>query len=116
MGLNLRRSASNDGKPAQGTVRLDAYHQGNEIVIEVNDDGRGIDRERLIAKAVERGLLKPGDASVLGEADINNLIFHPGLSTAQEVTSISGRGVGMDVVKTVHGKTERHGQHSHDLG
>jgi two-component system, chemotaxis family, sensor kinase CheA len=90
-----------DGKPAQGTVTLDAYHQGNEIVIEVTDDGRGIDRDRLIAKAVERGLLKPGDAAVLGEVDINNLVFHPGLSTAKEVTSISGRGVGMDVVKTV---------------
>jgi two-component system chemotaxis sensor kinase CheA len=91
----------NDGKPAQGTVTLDAYHQGNEIVIEVTDDGRGIDREKLIAKAVERGLIKQGDAAALGEIEINNLIFHPGLSTALEVTSISGRGVGMDVVKTV---------------
>jgi two-component system chemotaxis sensor kinase CheA len=91
----------NDGKPAQGTVTLDAYHQGNQIVIEVTDDGRGIDRDRLIAKAVERGLLKPGDAAVLSENDINNLVFHPGLSTADQVTSISGRGVGMDVVKTV---------------
>jgi two-component system chemotaxis sensor kinase CheA len=100
-GIESPAERINDGKPAHGTVRLDAYHQGNEIVIEVSDDGRGLDRERLIAKAVERGLLKPGDASVLGEADINNLIFHPGLSTAQEVTSISGRGVGMDVVKTV---------------
>ena len=90
-----------DGKPAQGTVTLDAYHQGNQIVIEVTDDGRGIDRDRLIAKAVERGLLKPGDAAVIGETEINNLIFHPGLSTADEVTAISGRGVGMDVVKTV---------------
>jgi two-component system chemotaxis sensor kinase CheA len=90
-----------DGKTAQGTVTLDAYHQGNEIVIEVTDDGRGIDRERLIEKAVERGLLKPGDASVLGDADINNLVFHPGLSTAKEITAISGRGVGMDVVKAV---------------
>ncbi len=90
-----------DGKPAHGTVTLDAYHQGNQIVIEVSDDGRGLDRDRLIAKAVERGLLKPGDATVLGETDINNLIFHPGLSTADQVTSISGRGVGMDVVKTV---------------
>jgi two-component system chemotaxis sensor kinase CheA len=90
-----------DGKPAHGTVTLDAYHQGNQIVIEVTDDGRGIDRDRLIAKAVERGLLKPGDAAVIGEVEINNLVFHPGLSTASEVTAISGRGVGMDVVKTV---------------
>ena len=91
----------NEGKPAQGTVTLDAYHQGNQIVIEVTDDGRGLDRDRLVAKAIERGLLKQGDAAVMSETDINNLIFHPGLSTADQVTSISGRGVGMDVVKTV---------------
>jgi two-component system chemotaxis sensor kinase CheA len=100
-GIESPTERINIGKPAQGTVTLDAYHQGNEIVIEVSDDGRGIDRERLTAKAVERGLIKPGDAAVLSDADINNLIFHPGLSTAEQVTSISGRGVGMDVVKTV---------------
>ena len=100
-GIESPAERINDGKPAQGTVTLDAYHQGNEIVIEVTDDGRGIDRDKLIAKAVERGLIKQGDAAMLGEIEINNLIFHPGLSTAQEVTSISGRGVGMDVVKTV---------------
>jgi two-component system chemotaxis sensor kinase CheA len=100
-GIESPAERINDGKPAQGTVTLDAYHQGNQIVIEVADDGRGLDRDRLIAKAVERGLLKPGDAAVLGENDINNLIFHPGLSTSEQVTSISGRGVGMDVVKTV---------------
>ncbi|HSK44288.1 MAG TPA: chemotaxis protein CheA, partial [Candidatus Binatia bacterium] len=100
-GIESPAERINAGKPAQGTVTLDAYHQGNEIVIEVTDDGRGIDRDKLIAKAVERGLIKQGDATVLGEIEINNLIFHPGLSTAQEVTSISGRGVGMDVVKTV---------------
>ena len=100
-GIESPAERINDGKPAQGTVTLDAYHQGNEIVIEVTDDGRGIDREKLIAKAVERGLIKQGDAAVMSEADVNDLIFHPGLSTAQEVTSISGRGVGMDVVKTV---------------
>lgn len=100
-GIEAPAERINDGKPAQGTVTLDAYHQGNEIVIEVTDDGRGINRDKLIAKAIERGLLKQGDAAMMGEADINDLIFHPGLSTAQEVTSISGRGVGMDVVKTV---------------
>ncbi|HEY2116206.1 MAG TPA: chemotaxis protein CheA [Candidatus Angelobacter sp.] len=100
-GIESPAERINDGKPAQGTVTLDAYHQGNQIVIEVSDDGHGLDRERLIAKAVDRGLIKPGDAAVMGEADINNLIFHPGLSTAHQVTAISGRGVGMDVVKTV---------------
>jgi len=91
----------NEGKPAQGTVTLDAYHQGNQIVIEVSDDGRGINRDKLTAKAVESGVIKQGDAAILGEAGLNELIFHPGLSTADAVTSISGRGVGMDVVKTV---------------
>ncbi len=91
----------NAGKPAQGTVTLDAYHQGNQIVIEVSDDGHGIDRDKLIAKALERGILKAGDVPLLSEADVNDLIFHPGLSTAEQITAISGRGVGMDVVKTV---------------
>lgn len=100
-GIESPAERINEGKTAQGTVTLDAYHQGNQIVIEVSDDGHGIDRDRLVAKAVERGLIKPGDAAVLGETDINNLIFHPGLSTADHVTAISGRGVGMDVVKTV---------------
>jgi len=91
----------NAGKPAHGTVTLDAYHQGNQIVIEVSDDGRGIDREKLVAKALERGMLKAGDVPLLSDADVNDLVFHPGLSTARQVTAISGRGVGMDVVKTV---------------
>jgi two-component system chemotaxis sensor kinase CheA len=100
-GIESPTERINDGKPAQGTVTLDAYHQGNQIVIEVTDDGHGLNREKLLAKAVERGLIKRGDAAVMNEADVNALIFHPGLSTASEVTSISGRGVGMDVVKTV---------------
>ncbi len=100
-GIESPAERINDGKPAHGTVTLDAYHQGNQIVIEVTDDGRGIDRAKLTAKAVERGLIKASDAALLGEADINDLVFHPGLSTAEQVTAISGRGVGMDVVKTV---------------
>ncbi len=89
------------GKNPQGTVRLHAYHQGNQIVIEVADDGRGIDRNRLVAKAIEKGVIGADEASRLTEAEGLNLIFHPGLSTADEVTEISGRGVGMDVVKSV---------------
>lgn len=89
------------GKPVQGTVRLAAYHQGNQIVIEVADDGRGIDRDRLVAKAIEKNLLGQADAGSMTEQDALDLIFHPGLSTADQVTSISGRGVGMDVVRTV---------------
>jgi two-component system chemotaxis sensor kinase CheA len=89
------------GKSAQGTVRLAAYHQGNQIVIEVGDDGRGIDRDRLVAKALENGLLSQAEAAAMSEQEVLDLVFHPGLSTAEEVTSISGRGVGMDVVKSV---------------
>jgi two-component system, chemotaxis family, sensor kinase CheA len=89
------------GKPAQGTVSLEAYHQGNQIVIEVTDDGRGIDRNKLLAKAVARELINQSDAALLSEQEALNLVFHPGLSTADQVTTISGRGVGMDVVKTV---------------
>ncbi|HET9280873.1 MAG TPA: chemotaxis protein CheA [Candidatus Angelobacter sp.] len=100
-GIESPAERINDGKPAHGTVTLDAYHQGNQIVIEVTDDGRGIDRDKITAKAIERGLLKASDAALLGETDIHELIFHPGLSTAEQVTAISGRGVGMDVVKTV---------------
>jgi len=89
------------GKPPQGMVRLEAYHQGNQIVIEVTDDGRGIDRNKVIAKAVARDLISQADAALLSEQEALNLVFHPGLSTADQVTTISGRGVGMDVVKTV---------------
>ncbi len=89
------------GKTAQGTIKLDAYHQGNQIVIEVSDDGRGIDKTRLVEKAIERGVVTAADAAAMSEGQILSLIFHPGLSTAEQVTTISGRGVGMDVVKTV---------------
>jgi two-component system chemotaxis sensor kinase CheA len=91
----------NLGKPAQGTVRLNAYHQGNQIVIEVEDDGRGIDRAKLATKAIERGIFSPADIAQFGEQELLNLVFHPGLSTAEQITAISGRGVGMDIVRTV---------------
>ncbi len=89
------------GKPARGTVYLNAYHQGTQVVIEVRDDGRGIDLELIRQQAVRSGLLKSGDAERLTEQDVLNLIFEPGFSTASEVTEVSGRGVGMDVVRTV---------------
>jgi two-component system chemotaxis sensor kinase CheA len=89
------------GKPARGTVYLNAYHQGTQVVIEVRDDGRGIDPAKLRSQAIRRGMLKDADAARLSEQDVLNLIFEPGFSTATEVTEISGRGVGMDVVRTV---------------
>jgi two-component system chemotaxis sensor kinase CheA len=89
------------GKPARGTISLNAYHQGTQVVLEVKDDGRGIDLEMVRKQAVQSGLVKEEDAQRLLEQDILNLIFEPGFSTAAEVTEISGRGVGMDVVRTV---------------
>lgn len=89
------------GKSARGTVKLNAYHLGNQIVIECSDDGRGIDGSKLLKKAVERGVVAADEAVRLSESEIMNLVFHPGLSTAECVTEISGRGVGMDVVRTV---------------
>ncbi len=84
------------GKPRQGTVRLSAAHEGAEVAITVSDDGAGLDSDRIRQKAVESGLISP-DAT-LPEGELHRLIFHPGFSTAQQVSAISGRGVGMDVV------------------
>ncbi|HKW76302.1 MAG TPA: chemotaxis protein CheA [Terriglobales bacterium] len=89
------------GKHPQGRITLAAYHQGNQIVIEAGDDGRGIDRDALVQKAIQRGLIKQSEAAALSEEEALDLMFRPGLSTAEQVTSISGRGVGMDVVKGV---------------
>ncbi len=87
------------GKPPRGTVRLDAYHEGDQVVIEVSDDGHGIDRSKILAAAIERGIVTPTGATQMNDAEIMNLIFTPGFSTAGEITEISGRGVGLDVVK-----------------
>ncbi len=85
------------GKPAHGTVALNAYHDSGSIVIEVTDDGGGLKKDRILAKALERGLVEPG--RTLSDKEIFGLIFEPGFSTAEQVTNLSGRGVGMDVVK-----------------
>jgi two-component system chemotaxis sensor kinase CheA len=88
------------GKSARGTIRLNAYHQGNQVVIEISDDGRGISHEKLVRKAIQSGVVTEKDARAFSHDEILNLVFQPGLTTAEEVTEISGRGVGMDVVKT----------------
>jgi len=85
------------GKPEQGVLALNAYHQSGSVVIEISDDGRGLNTDRILRKAVERGLVEP--EVQLAERDIFNLIFAPGFSTAEKVTDLSGRGVGMDVVR-----------------
>jgi len=95
-GIELPADRLAKGKPEHGTITLSASHQGGSILIEVRDDGRGLSREKLIKKARERGIDAPDSMS---DADVWNLIFAPGFSTAEVVTDVSGRGVGMDVVK-----------------
>ncbi len=93
-----RRTA---GKATQGIVKLNAYHQGNQVVVEVSDDGRGIDAKKIRAKAIELGLTTPEEAARLSDTETLDFIFRPGFSTAEQVTEVSGRGVGMDVVQSV---------------
>jgi two-component system chemotaxis sensor kinase CheA len=96
-GVELPDEREAAGKPRRATIRLSAEHSGGEVLIRILDDGKGIDPDVIRAKALERGLISP--ESDLSRADILNLIFEPGFSTAKQVTSVSGRGVGMDVVK-----------------
>ena len=88
------------GKPPGGTLAINAYHKGNHVVIEVEDDGAGMDPEKILQSAIERGVVNEETADELTTEEIRRLIFVPGMSTAETVTDISGRGVGMDVVKT----------------
>jgi two-component system, chemotaxis family, sensor kinase CheA len=92
------------GKPARGTIFLKAFHQGSQVVIEVRDDGRGMDAVQLRTRAIEKGILKHDEARRLSDQEAFNLIFEPGFSTAAAVTEVSGRGVGMDVVRSVMDK------------
>jgi two-component system chemotaxis sensor kinase CheA len=89
------------GKPARGTIHLNAYHEGDQVVIEVSDDGMGLDREKIVRRAVEREIFTAEEALRLSESEALQLIFKPGFSTKDEITEISGRGVGLDVVKSV---------------
>jgi two-component system, chemotaxis family, sensor kinase CheA len=100
-GLEPAEERKKAGKSPQGTLRLSAYHQGNQVIIEVSDDGRGMDAQRIKAKAIELGLVTKEDARRLNEAEIFDFVFRPGFSTAEQVTEVSGRGVGMDVVQSV---------------
>jgi two-component system chemotaxis sensor kinase CheA len=95
-GIELPQVRTQSGKTAHGTITLSAWHQGGSVVIEVRDDGKGLSREKLLSKARERGLSAPDS---LTDTQVWNLIFEPGFSTADVVTDVSGRGVGMDVVK-----------------
>ena len=88
------------GKPSQGIVTLEAFHRGNSILIEIRDDGKGLDVEKIRTKAIEKGLLSASDAEKLTPHQVYQLIWEPGLSTAEKVTEVSGRGMGMDIVRT----------------
>ena len=88
------------GKPRMGTVNLSAYHEGNHVVIEIKDDGAGMDPDKLKRKAIEKGVITVDEANSMDDKQAFSLIFKPGFSTAEKITNISGRGVGMDVVRT----------------
>ncbi len=99
-GIELPERRIACGKSPRGVLRLNACHEGGQMIIEINDDGGGIDTNIVRAKAIERGIISNQQASTLSESDLTHLILLPGFSTAASVTNVSGRGVGMDVVKT----------------
>ncbi|MBI3584784.1 MAG: chemotaxis protein CheA [Nitrospinae bacterium] len=99
-GIEMPDERISAGKDKVGQVRLSAYYEGNNIVIEIKDDGKGMDVDRIKEKAVEKGMITPEEASRMSKKDVISFIFAPGFSTAKKVTDVSGRGVGMDVVKT----------------
>ena len=96
-GIESPQERTRQGKPAHGTIRLNAYHKAGNVVIEVSDDGHGLDRDRILAKARERELIAPD--TVIDQTQIDELIFMPGFSTSETVSDVSGRGVGLDVVR-----------------
>jgi len=98
-GLEIPAERKAAGKPPFGQLRLHAFHEGGQVVIEVSDNGAGIDPQRIAKKAIEKGMASEEEIARMNEKDIVRLIFQPGFSTAEEVTDISGRGVGMDVVR-----------------
>ncbi|AEH50777.1 chemotaxis protein CheA [Pseudothermotoga thermarum] len=100
-GIESKEERLAKGKPAVGTVVLSARHEGNNVVIEVKDDGRGIDRNAVLKKAIEKGLITEAQAESLSDEKVYEFLFLPGFSTKSEATELSGRGVGMDVVKNV---------------
>lgn len=100
-GIESREERLAAGKPERGSLRLNAFQKGSQVVIEISDDGRGIDREKLVRRAIEQEFLTAEGAERLSDTEAFNLVFLPGLSTADAVTEVSGRGIGMDVVHAV---------------
>jgi len=99
-GIEFPDDRKKGNKPETGHILIRSFHEGGQVVIEVSDDGRGLNRQRIVQKAIEKGLMNAEKASKLTDREICAIIFLPGFSTAQQVTAVSGRGVGMDVVKT----------------
>lgn len=99
-GLESAEVRRERGKPETGTIRLDAYQEGNNVIIEVSDDGNGIDTEAVKAKAIERGVVTADQAETMSQKEIVDMLFMPSFSMAKQITDISGRGVGLDVVKS----------------
>ena len=99
-GIETPEERKSKGKPSTGQIELKSYHEGGQVIVEVKDDGRGLNREKLIKKAVQKQIFTESEARLMSDKEVFALIFYPGFSTAESVTNLSGRGVGMDVVKT----------------
>ena len=100
-GIEVTEERRKKGKPEKGTVRLDAYHHASHVIISISDDGAGIDPQKVKDKALKQGIISSAEASRLTDSETIDLVFRPGFSTAEEITEISGRGVGLDVVRSV---------------
>ena len=99
-GLETPKERVSNGKSEQGVIKIRAFHEGGYVAIEIKDDGRGINKQKVLGKAIEKGLTSEDESNTLTDKQIYNLLFNPGFSTAEKVTNISGRGVGLDVVRT----------------
>src|SRR5690625_3462531 len=99
-GIEMPEDRVNKGKPAQGTIQLRAFHSGNHVFIEISDDGAGIDKHKVLQSAISKGVITEDEATLLSDQQVYELIMESGFSTSKEVSDVSGRGVGLDVVKT----------------
>lgn len=99
-GIESPEARLHTGKPECGTITVRAYHEGGQVVVDISDDGKGLSRSKLLKKAIEKGIIDPDRAEKMSDREVHYLIFAPGFSTADQVTNLSGRGVGMDVVKS----------------
>lgn len=99
-GIETPEQRLQSGKSDTGTITIRAYHEGGQVIVDISDDGRGLSREKLLKKALEKGIIDQARADKMSDREVQGLIFAPGFSTAEKVTNVSGRGVGMDVVKS----------------